>query len=135
MRRFVLMFLGLLACPLPAAAVLMQAAPTPPTAAAPESTIDKSVRQDVVAKLSDALRDNYVFPDVGQKAAEKITTSLAAGEYDKLSDPSAFAARLSADIAAIAHDKHLRINATLAAAFSTRAGRCYAAVGGGRRAR
>jgi hypothetical protein len=59
MRSRVLIFLGLLACP---------AAPAPAT------SIDSNVRQVVVAKLSDALRNNYVFPDVGQKAAEKITT-------------------------------------------------------------
>src|SRR5438067_5524893 len=110
MRHLVLMFLGLLACSFPATAALIQAAPTPPPATAPENTTDRVVRQDVVAKLSDALRNNYVFPDVGQRAAEKITTSLTAGEYDKFSDPSAFAAQLSADVAAIAHDKHLRIN-------------------------
>jgi hypothetical protein len=110
MRRRVLIFLGLIACPLSATAVTMPVPPAPPPASAPPITIDSNVRHDVVAKLSDALRNNYVFPDVAQKAAEKITTSLAAGEYDKLSDPSAFSARLSADVAAIAHDKHLRIN-------------------------
>ena len=88
------MFLGLLACPLSAMA----------------ATFDGTARHDVVANLGDALRDDYVFPDVGRKAAEKISASLAAGEYDKLSDPSAFAAQLSADVAAVAHDKHLRID-------------------------
>jgi hypothetical protein len=109
MRRRVLIFLGLLACPLSAMAVTMQVPPAPPTAPAPASTIDSNVRHDVVAKLSDALRNDYVFPDVGGKAAEKITASLAAGEYDSLADPNAFAARLSADVAAVAHDKHLSI--------------------------
>ncbi len=69
------------------------------------------MRHDIVAKLSDALRENYVFPDVGAKAAEKIGAALSAGDYDSLSDPSSFAARLSADVAAVAHDKHLRITA------------------------
>jgi hypothetical protein len=78
--------------------------------AAHANGIDSNVRRDVVAKLSDALRDNYIFPDVGQKAAEKISAALAAGEYDKLADPSAFAARLSADVAAIAHDKHMSVS-------------------------
>ena len=96
-RRRILIFLSLLAC---------HAAPAPAT------SIDSDVRHEVVAKLSDALRNNYVFPDVGEKAAKKITTSLARGEYDKLSDSDAFAARLSADVAAIAHDKHLRIDSS-----------------------
>ena len=105
------MFFSLLACPLAAAATPAESAPTPPPIAAQAYIIDSNVRSDVVAKLGTALRDNYIFPDVGQKAAEKISASLAAGEYDKLTDPSAFAARLSADVAAIAHDKHLSINA------------------------
>jgi hypothetical protein len=39
----------------------------------------------------------------------RSTGSLAAGEYDQLADPIAFAARLSSDVAAIAHDKHLNV--------------------------
>jgi hypothetical protein len=109
MRHTALMFLGLLACPL-AAAAPTQSAPTPPPIAAQANAIDGNVRRDVVAKLSDALRDNYIFPDVGQKAAEKISGSLAAGEYDNLADPGAFAAQLSADVAAIAHDKHMSVS-------------------------
>ena len=81
-----------------------QVAPIVPVAA---NTIDRDARADVVAKLSDALRNNYVFPDVGEKAAQKITASLAAGEYANLNDANAFAARLSSDVAAVAHDKHL----------------------------
>src|SRR4029079_11673910 len=99
-RHRVLIFLTLLVCPASVAAA---------------SGVDSDVRHDVVAKLSDALRSNYVFPDVGKKAAEKITRSLAAGEYDKLSDSGAFAGRLSADVAAVAHDKHLRISSSGAA--------------------
>jgi hypothetical protein len=114
MRVRVLMFFSLLACPLSATAAPTQPAPTPPPHAAQANTIDSSVRHDVVAKLSDGLRNNYVFPDVGEKAAEKIGASLSAGDYDSLSDPSSFAARLSTDVAAVAHDKHLRITSIAA---------------------
>jgi peptidase S41-like protein len=109
MRSLVLMFLSLVASPSWATAVETQPGPPASTAAAPANPIDSSVRHDVVAKLCDALRNNYVFPDVGEKAAEKISTALSAGDYDSLSDPTSFAARLSADVAAVAHDKHLRI--------------------------
>lgn len=109
MRLPVFMSFCLLACPLSAAPTPTQSAPTSPPSSAQANTIDSSIRHDVVAKLSDALRSNYVFPDVGEKAAEKISASLSAGDYDSLSDPASFAARLSADVGGVAHDKHLRV--------------------------
>ena len=84
MRVSVSMFLGLVASPLLATPMEMPPAPPPPIAAAPAQSIDSNVRHDVVARLSDALRNNYVFPDIGEKAAEKVGASLAADEYDQL---------------------------------------------------
>lgn len=110
MQNSALILLGLLAYPTAATAAPTQSAPTPPSIAAQADALDSNVRRDVVAKVSDALRDNYIFPDIGQKAAEKINASLAAGEYDKLTDPGAFAERLSTDVAAIAHDKHMSVS-------------------------
>jgi len=112
MRVSVLILLSIVASPLGGTTAAMQPAPAPPIAADPTNTIDSNVRRDVVAKLSEALRNNYVFPDVGEKAAEKITAALSAGAYDSLSDPRAFAARLSSDVAAIARDKHLSVSST-----------------------
>ena len=66
-----------------------------------------------MAKLAEALRDQYIFPDVGQKAAAKISARLAAGDYDSVSDPAGFAARLSTDVAAVARDKHLNVWSTV----------------------
>lgn len=109
MRVSVFLSLTLLASPFDATAAAAQPVPVQAVAAAPANSIDSNARRDVVARLSEALRDNYVFPDVGEKAAGKISASLSAGDYDSLSDPSSFAARLSADVAAVAHDKHLRI--------------------------
>jgi hypothetical protein len=79
----------------------------PPQAPA---SLDAAARKDVVAALSNGLRQRYIFPEVGEKAAAHIDAALAAGEYDTLSDPASFAARLDADVSAIAHDKHLHVN-------------------------
>jgi hypothetical protein len=83
-----------------------------PSAAAPPAPVaaplDAAARQAVVTQLGTALRDRYVFPDVGEQAAAKIDAALATGAYDGL-DNAAFAARLNADVAAIAHDKHLNV--------------------------
>src|SRR3982751_1470831 len=111
MRVSVFVFLGLVACACGVTALESQPAPTPPKVAVPGNTLDGNARREVVVKLSEALRDNYVFADLGKKAAEKINGALAAGAYDSLSDPHDFAARLSSDVAAVARDKHLAIRA------------------------
>jgi len=85
------------------------AAPPAVAQPAPPAALDAAARQAVVAALGTALRDRYVFPDIGARAANRIEAALAAGEYDNL-DHAAFAARLTADVEAIAHDKHLRVN-------------------------
>ena len=91
----------------PAASPPVMAQPVPP-AAPGAARLDAAARQAVVTALAAALRDRYVFPDVGEQAAAKLEAALAAGEYDSL-DHAAFAARLHSDVAAIAHDKHLNI--------------------------
>jgi len=98
-----------------------QASPTHVSTVAPpgfpgvaKTSLDAATRKKVITTLSMALRQRYVFPDVGAKAASRIEAALAAGEYNSLADPAAFAARLTSDIGDIAHDKHLRINAMAA---------------------
>ena len=104
-RRQFVMFLPLLLAvsSVPSAAQVTTVSP----AEAKSPTLDLNVRRDVVAKLSEALRERYVFPDIGEKAASKINAALTAGDYDALADPKAFTARLTADVGTIAHDKHL----------------------------
>ena len=72
-------------------------------------SLNASARREIVAAVARAMRERYVFPDVGELAAKKITAALDAGDYDALSDPAALANRLTADLAAVAHDKHLSI--------------------------
>lgn len=84
-----------------------------PAHAATASLLVAAVRRDVVAELSNALRHRYVFPDVGERAAVRNTTTLTAGDYDSLADRAAFIERLSADVQAIARDKHLNIMSAL----------------------
>lgn len=103
-----MMFLPMLFAISSAPLTAMQAVPATQTAPAP-ATLDGKARQEVVGKLGEALRERYVFPDIGERAAARIEAALAAGDYDGLTDPGAFAARLSADVGAVAHDKHLNI--------------------------
>src|SRR5687767_7583271 len=92
-----------------ASAIATRTAFAPPNEPASAATFDAAARRDIVAKLSEALRQRYIFPEVGERAAARIDSALAAGEYDALTGRSAFIARLDADVRAIANDKHLNI--------------------------
>jgi hypothetical protein len=105
-RRLILMTSLLAALVSPAVA---QPGPPGPVSATKAPQLDADSRRDIVAQLGTALRDRYIFPDVGEQAANRIAASLVAGDYDTLTDPAAFAARLSADLTAIAHDKHMHV--------------------------
>ncbi len=108
-RCSTIMFLPLLVAASSASSQATQTAPAPPGATSPASTFDAAAQRGIVEKLSEALRDRYVFPDVGERAATRISAALAASEYDGLADRTAFIQRLSADVQAIARDKHLNI--------------------------
>jgi hypothetical protein len=62
----------------------------------------------VVAEVRRLIAANYVLAEVRPRLDAALAAGLAAGRYD-VSDPSTLAERLNADMAAVAHDKHLGI--------------------------
>ena len=105
----IVMLLPLLAVASSASSQATQVASAPRGVTGLASTFDAAARRVIVEELSKALRDQYIFPDVGERAATRISAALAAGEYDNLADRIAFTQRLSADVRAVARDKHLNI--------------------------
>jgi hypothetical protein len=83
----------------------------PPGPPGPPPPLDAPARTAVVTATADALRQRYIYPDVGRSAAEAIETALAAGKYDAIVEPWAFAERLTTDLQAVSHDKHMRVSA------------------------
>ena len=71
--------------------------------------LDRSEKQAVVARAGDLLDEYYVFPDRAALAKARIAQALAAGDYDGIADPAAFAARLTADLQSVTHDRHMRV--------------------------
>src|SRR5262245_59464709 len=106
MTRFQGIITGLASLLLPV--VVLGQPQCPPPAPAP---LDAAGRTAVVKAAADALRQRYVYPDVGKRAAEAIEAALAAGKYDEIVQPWAFAERLTADLREVAHDKHLNVTA------------------------
>ncbi len=71
--------------------------------------VTPEVRAEVVKGAAAALRNGYVYPEVGEKMAASIEARLAAGEYDDLNTDGVLAARLTDDLRAISRDRHLGV--------------------------
>jgi hypothetical protein len=66
-------------------------------------------QEAVVRSLASTLEERYVFPDVAREMADRLRKNLKAGHYRDLDGPPAFADRLTQDIQAVSHDKHLNV--------------------------
>jgi retinol-binding protein 3 len=73
-------------------------------------TIDAAERARVIDGAIKELNDSYVFPDVAKKMEEDVRARQKRGEYDSITDGNAFAKKLTDDLRAISHDKHLRVD-------------------------
>jgi hypothetical protein len=62
-----------------------------------------------VESAATAFRSRYVSPEIGERAAAAIEAALANGEYDSLTEPRAFAAKLMADLRAVTNDQHVEV--------------------------
>jgi hypothetical protein len=63
----------------------------------------------VVRGAAAQLEDFYVFPQLGHRAADTVRAHADAGAYDAL-EGKALAVQLTADLGAVLHDKHVRLN-------------------------
>ena len=76
---------------------------TGPAKAATSARVDAKA---VVAEVRKVLAANYVLPEMRPRLDAALAAGLAAGRYD-VENPALLAERLNADMAAVAHDKHL----------------------------
>jgi len=73
-------------------------------------TLDPAMRQKTIDGITSALTDYYVDADLAAKMNSAVEAHLKAGDYDKMTDGDLFAVRLTDDLRAVSHDKHLRVN-------------------------
>jgi hypothetical protein len=72
--------------------------------------VDSAERQRVIDGVAKNLKESYVYPDLAEKMEDAIRANQKRGEYDAVTDPDAFANRLTKDLQAVSHDKHLGVN-------------------------
>jgi retinol-binding protein 3 len=82
----------------------------PPGAVVENIKVDTAERQRIIDGVVKNLNEFYVYPDLAQKMADAVRANQKAGDYDAISDPDALADRLTKDLRAVSHDKHLRVD-------------------------
>jgi YD repeat-containing protein len=78
------------------------------TRAAP---IDSALRASTVESVAQALRDQYVYSELGQQMADTLLRKQAEGRYDKATKAGKLADILTEDALAISKDKHIWVEA------------------------
>ena len=91
------------------ACLLILALTLPASAQTPPAALDTAEKRAAVEKAGELLTANYIFPDRAAEAKTKIDAALAAGDYNAIDTPQAFADKLTADLQSVTHDKHMRV--------------------------
>lgn len=82
-----------------------------PAGVSPENvTVDAAMRKRVIDGIKTNLAEFYIDAALARQMAEVVEAHLARGEYDSITDGDAFASRLTKDLRAVSHDKHLGVN-------------------------
>jgi hypothetical protein len=92
-----------------ASIAVAQTPAVPPAATAPATPVSAAQKRAVIDNLAQALIDDFVFPEVGQRYATALRGKLATGAYDSLGDAVSFATQVTADLQAVHEDRHLRL--------------------------
>jgi hypothetical protein len=79
--------------------------PRPPEQ--PDIQLDAAARREVIDTLVKRLNESYVFPEVAGKMEQALRANSAA--YEQITSARQFAEKLTADLQAVSHDKHLRV--------------------------
>jgi hypothetical protein len=75
--------------------------------------LSSTEKAQAIDSLATNMANNYVFPEIGSKAAALLRANLKKGIYDKITDVNLLAEQLTKDIASFNNDKHLRVFYTI----------------------
>jgi hypothetical protein len=71
--------------------------------------LDSKAQAEVVNKIAQLLNENYVFPDVADKAGKLVQSEQSKGAYANVTGAQDFSERLTHDLQSISHDRHMRV--------------------------
>ncbi len=70
---------------------------------------NETYKQNVVQKISDLVKDNYVFPELAKTYSKEMMRHYEEGLYNSITEDSAFASKISDDLRVITHDAHFYV--------------------------
>lgn len=82
----------------------------PPGATPVNVVLDAALRQRVTDGIESDLTKYYVDASVAAKMNEALDAHVKVGDYNNITDGSAFAQKLTSDLRAISHDRHLGVD-------------------------
>ncbi|NIA57090.1 S41 family peptidase [Massilia sp. TW-1] len=75
----------------------------------PDSVVDGPTRAQAIDTLIARLDQHYVFPETARQIETLLRQRQHGGKYDAITNGEQFAARLTADMASVAHDLHMKV--------------------------
>ena len=88
----------------------LRAIPPGMTAADMNPKMDGETKSRVIDGAIANLNEFYVFPGTAKKMEDALRAHQKTGDYDSVNEAEAFARRLTDDLRAVSHDKHLGVN-------------------------
>jgi retinol-binding protein 3 len=82
----------------------------PPGAVPVNVNLDAALRKQVIEGVNAKLAEFYVDLGLAKQMEDALEAREKSGEYDSITDGDTFAARLTKDLRAVSHDKHLGVN-------------------------
>lgn len=82
----------------------------PPDVAIENVTLDAMLRKRVMDGVAENLIEFYIDADLAKRMVGTMRSQADKGEYDSITDGDVFAARLTKDLRAVSHDKHLGVS-------------------------
>jgi tetratricopeptide (TPR) repeat protein len=64
-------------------------------------------KKEIIEKISKLLKDNYVFPNLGEKYGQEILAVFKSGQFDNITNSKEFCAAVTGVLQKLMKDKHL----------------------------
>lgn len=71
--------------------------------------LEPAERRQLIDAVADRLNSSYVLPEMAPQLVASLKAHQQQGDYDSVTDGTVLAERLTEDLRAVSHDRHLRI--------------------------